>query len=109
MTLLNKIGNKGIDLYVIGRGHGRKMSLAQTVDPVLEESALGPLGDALTDLNSAAKTSILILQTQSEQHGGDDLGKHERSASAQLFDNVVEQQVMFPLATYPPVVFSHYA
>ncbi|KAJ1433261.1 Sodium/solute symporter superfamily [Sesbania bispinosa] len=109
VTLLNKIGNKGFDLYVIGRGHGRKMSLAQTVDPVLEEPALGPLGDALTDLNSTAETSILILQRQGEQHGGDDLGKHERSASAQLFDNVVEQQVMFPPAAYPPMVFSHYA
>lgn len=62
VILLNKVGNKGFDLFIIGRGHGRKMSLAQTVDPVLEEPALGPLGDTLSDLNSAAETSILILQ-----------------------------------------------
>ncbi|CAL0322804.1 unnamed protein product [Lupinus luteus] len=62
VTLLNKVANKGFDLFIIGRGNGRKMSLAQTEDPVLEEPALGPLGDTLSDLNSAAKTSILILQ-----------------------------------------------
>ncbi|KAE9599644.1 putative cation/H(+) exchanger CHX21/CHX23 [Lupinus albus] len=62
VTLLNKVANKDFDLFIIGRGNGRKMSLAQTEDPVLEEPALGPLGDTLSDLNSAAKTSILILQ-----------------------------------------------
>ena len=64
VALLNKMGRKGFDLYIAGRGNRRKMSLAQTRDPVLEEPALGPLGDALADLESAAETSILILQTQ---------------------------------------------
>ena len=62
VKVLDKIGNKGFDLYVVGRGHGRKMSLAQTLDPVLEEPALGPLGDALTDLNSAAQTFATSLR-----------------------------------------------
>ncbi|KAL2320476.1 hypothetical protein Fmac_029445 [Flemingia macrophylla] len=77
VTLLNKMGNKGFDFYVLGRGHGRKMSLAQTADPVLEEPALGPLGDALTDLNSAAETSILIFQRWAQHVEG----KYARSSS----------------------------
>ncbi|KAK4272331.1 hypothetical protein QN277_020902 [Acacia crassicarpa] len=64
LALLNSMGDNGYDLYIAGRGQGRRMSLAQTLDPVLEEPALGPLGDALADLNSAAETSILIMQTQ---------------------------------------------
>ena len=97
VRLLNRIGNKGFDLYIIGRGHGRKMSLAQTLDPVLDEPVLGPLGDTLTDLNSAAKTSILIFQREAEtEHGGGDgLGKHERSASmafTHFFDGTGEPQ-----------------
>lgn len=81
VRLLNRIGNKGFDLYIIGRGHGMKMSLAQTVDPVLDEPVLGPLGDTLSDLNSAANTSILIFQREAELQHGDGLGKHERNAS----------------------------
>lgn len=69
VTLLNKIGSKGFDLYIVGRGQGRKMSMAQVVDPVLDDAALGPLGDTLADLNSAAETSILILQTQAGDDG----------------------------------------
>lgn len=95
VKLLNKIAKKGFDLFVVGRGHGRKMSLAQTVDPVLEEPVLGPLGDALTDLNSAAETSILIFQRQGEQVDG----KHVRSASSpegKLFTCMMEQMLMCP-------------
>lgn len=116
VSLLNKIGSKGFDLYVVGRGQGRKMALAQTVDPVLEEPALGPLGDALTDLNSTAETSILIFQREAasvddhdQQHGGG-LGKHERSASSSVqLDGMVEQQLMFPSTGYPSMMFGHYA
>ncbi|KAF7801461.1 cation/H(+) antiporter 15-like [Senna tora] len=75
IALLNKIGNLGFDLYVVGRGQGRRMSLAQTLDPVLEEPALGPLGDTLADLNSAAETSILILETQDGGSSGNDSSK----------------------------------
>lgn len=65
VVLLNSVGDNGnYDLYIAGRGHGRKMSLAQTLDPVLDEPVLGPLGDTLADLNSAAESSILILQAQ---------------------------------------------
>jgi len=95
VKLLNKIGKKGFDLFVVGRGHGRKMSLAQTVDPVLEEAVLGPLGDALTDLNSAAETSILIFQRQGEEVEG----KHVRSASSpdgNVFSCMMEQMLMCP-------------
>ena len=105
VRLLNKIGNKGFDLYIIGRGHKRKMSLAQTLDPVLDEPVLGPLGDTLTDLNSAAKTSILIFQREAESDG---LWKKERSvsiASAQFFAGVMDpqEQALFP----PPMTFDH--
>lgn len=92
VRLLNKIGNKGFDLYIIGRGHRRKMSLAQTLDPVLDEPVLGPLGDTLTDLNSAAKTSILIFQKEAESNG---LWKKKRTvsiASAQFFAGGMDQQ-----------------
>ncbi|TKY62893.1 Cation/H(+) antiporter 15 [Spatholobus suberectus] len=108
VKLLNKVGSKGFDLYVVGRGHGRKMSLAQTVDPVLEEPALGPLGDALTDLNSAAETSILIFQRQA-QHVEE--GKHAGSASASQkgFDSMVDQQLLYPPTRSPPMLFGHYA
>ncbi|KAK7286558.1 hypothetical protein RJT34_21632 [Clitoria ternatea] len=109
VRLLNKIGKKGFDLYLVGRGHGRKMSLAQTVDPVLEEPALGPLGDALTDLNSAAKTSILIFQKQAENVDGSACGKHVRSASEsvfpQLLDSLIEQQLLYPPAKHPTRIF----
>lgn len=105
VKLLNRIGNKGFDLYIIGRGHGRKMSLAQTVDPVLDEPVLGPLGDTLSDLNSAFKTSILIFQRDAGAQcgkGGDSLGKHDVSAMpVQFFDGVVnsQQEVFHPPAT----------
>ncbi|KAL9331382.1 hypothetical protein ACSQ67_000992 [Phaseolus vulgaris] len=95
VRVLNKIGNKGFHLFILGRGHGRKMSLAQTVDPVLDEPVLGPLGDALTDLNSAAETSILIFQRQVEHVEG----KHVRSASSpddKVFDCMMEQKLMCP-------------
>ncbi|CAL5193114.1 unnamed protein product [Lathyrus oleraceus] len=108
VRLLNRIGNKGFDLYIIGRGHGRKMSLAQTVDPVLDEPVLGPLGDTLSDLNSASKTSILIFQRDAEVQcggSGDGLGKHDVSAMpVQFFDGVVNiQQEMF----HPPTTLGH--
>ncbi|XP_027351137.1 cation/H(+) antiporter 15-like [Abrus precatorius] len=114
VKLLNKIGNKGFDLYIVGRGHGRKMSLAQTVDPVLEEPVLGPLGDALTDLNSAAETSILIFQRYAEVCDDSSSGeKHARSAcanaQAQVFDGMVEQQLLYPPMRYPPMVLNQYA
>ncbi|XP_020211188.1 cation/H(+) antiporter 15 [Cajanus cajan] len=106
VRLLNKIGNKGFDLYVVGRGHGRKMSLAQTVDPVLEEPALGPLGDALTDLNSAAETSILIFQRRAQHVEG----KYARTASGfeRVFDSIVEKQLMCPSMRSPPMIISQY-
>ncbi|KAI4350343.1 hypothetical protein L6164_004807 [Bauhinia variegata] len=69
VALLNKMGAQGFDLSIIGRGHGR-VALAQTLDPVLEEPALSPLGDALADLNTAAETSILIIQTQASEYIG---------------------------------------
>lgn len=107
VKLLNKIGNKGFDLYVVGRGHGRKMSLAQTVDPVLEEPALGPLGDTLTDLNSAAETSILIFQRQAPRVEG----KYGRSVSSyeKVFDCMVEQQLLCPSTSSQPICLSLYA
>lgn len=108
VKVLDKIGNKGFDLYVVGRGHGRKMSLAQTLDPVLEEPALGPLGDALTDLNSAAQTSILIFQRQAPLVHGN----HVRSASSvaydKVFDAMVEQQLLCHSTKFP-MLLSHYA
>ncbi|XP_054801541.1 cation/H(+) antiporter 15-like [Prosopis cineraria] len=69
LALLNSVGDNGYDLCIAGRGQGRRMSLAQTLDPVMEEPALGPLGDTLADLNSAAETSILIFQTQASSDG----------------------------------------
>ncbi|XP_045795597.1 cation/H(+) antiporter 15-like isoform X1 [Trifolium pratense] len=104
VRLLNRIGNKGFDLYIIGRGHGRKMPLAQTLDPVLDEPVFGPLGDTLTDLNSAAKTSILIFQKQAESN---DSKKHEYNASAtslQFLDSVMDQQqqVYTPAVSFGP-------
>ncbi|KAK7396150.1 hypothetical protein VNO78_16951 [Psophocarpus tetragonolobus] len=108
VKLLNKIGNKGFDLFVVGRGHGRKMSLAQTVDPVLEEPVLGPLGDTLSDLNSAADTSILIFQRQAPDPV--EGNKHVRSPSSydKLFDTMMDQQLMCPSTGFP-MLFSHYA
>lgn len=106
VRVLNKIGSKGFGLFVLGRGDGRKMSLAQTVDPVLEEPVLGPLGDALTDLNSAAETSILIFQRQVEHVEG----KHVRSASSpyeKVFDCMMEQKLMCP-STKSPVILSQF-
>ncbi|CAI8613618.1 unnamed protein product [Vicia faba] len=108
VKLLNRIGNKGFDMYIIGRGHGRKMSLAQTVDPVLDEPILGPLGDTLSDLNSASKTSILIFQRDAEAQcggGGDGLGKHDVSATPVRFfgGGVNSQQEMFD----PPTTLGH--
>ncbi|CAJ1921236.1 unnamed protein product [Sphenostylis stenocarpa] len=105
VKLLDKIGNKGFDLYVLGRGHGRKMSLAQTVDPVLEEPVLGPLGDALTDLNSAAKTSILIFQRQVEHVEGS--VRSTSSAYEKVFDGMVEQKLMCP-PPRSPVILSQF-
>lgn len=107
VKLLNKIGQKGFDLYVVGRGHGRKMSLAQTVDPVLEEPALGPLGDTLTDLNSAADTSVLILQRKAPHVEG----KNVRCGSSyeKVFDSMIEQQLLCPPTCSPPMCLSLYA
>ncbi|GAU38585.1 hypothetical protein TSUD_322620 [Trifolium subterraneum] len=103
VQLLNRIGSKGFDLYIIGRGHGRKMSLAQTLDPVLDEPVFGPLGDTLTDLNSASKTSILIFQKEAESN---DSEKHEHNASAttsQFSDGVMDQQQMYsPAVSFGP-------
>jgi hypothetical protein len=105
VRLLNRIGSKGFDLYIIGRGHGRKMPLAQTLDPVLDEPVFGPLGDTLTDLNSAAKTSILIFQKEAES---DNSAKHEcntSTISSQFYDGVMdqqEQQVYTPAVTFGP-------
>lgn len=82
VSLLNKIGSKGFNLFLIGRGYGRKMSLAQTEEVVLEEPALGPLGDTLADLNSAAETSILVLQRQGGGRGGGERGKLAQSGSS---------------------------
>ncbi|KAK7336269.1 hypothetical protein VNO77_16805 [Canavalia gladiata] len=113
VTLLNKIGKKGFDLFVVGRGHGRKMSLAQTVDPVLEDPALGPFGDALTDLNSAAHSSILIFQRLAPSHAllhhsaapagnnnnnNNNNNKHvgSESADSQVFDGMREHQFLQP-------------
>ncbi|XP_061343336.1 cation/H(+) antiporter 15-like [Gastrolobium bilobum] len=94
VMLLNKMGNKGFDLYIVGRGHGRKMSLAQTLEPVLEEPALGPLGDALSDLNSAAKTSILILQRQPDLGDDHSSRKHVHSSSGQFLDIMLDQHTV---------------
>ncbi|XP_038980383.1 cation/H(+) antiporter 15-like [Phoenix dactylifera] len=55
------------DLYVVGRGHGRKSALTAGLEEWSEIPELGPIGDLLASSDFGAKVSVLVVQQYVEK------------------------------------------